>query len=345
MGIQSFTPSSGGLPGLAFINQIVLPTATRIWNQGGAAGTYTVKSAGNNPGYVYFVGAATTGGPMNGVVVVPTDFTSIRVIGQASDLVSLYKISSKTSTAFSTTPTITTYTSTATNISLTSNKTGFVDALVIGGGGGKAQHGGGGGAGGLVILNSFPLSPTSTFDLQVGAAGANYADGGFSLFAGVKALGGAKGNEASSGDGYDGGCGSGGTAGNAGGKSIQGSGTGAVASPILFFSAYGTTASAQGIGHGGGNGQGGSHQGGGGGGAGGSTSNRNGGPGLALDFTGTSVYYCAGGYGGTYNGNGHGTQGTGYFAGGYGMGGGTNDNNTNGTPPTQGAVIVRSYDF
>jgi hypothetical protein len=345
MGIQSFTPSSGGLPGLEFINQIVLETPTRIWNQGGAAGTYTVRSAANNPGYVYFVGSATTGGPMNGIITVPSSFTSIRVVGSTSDLVSLYKVSSKTSTAFTTVPTITTYTSTATGVSLPSNKTGFIDALLVGGGGGRAQHGGGGGGGGLVILNSFPLSPTSTFDVQVGAAGANYADGGFTLFAGVKALGGAKGNEGSNNPGFDGGCGSGGTNGGAGGRSIQGSGTAAVASPILFFSAYGTTASAQGLGNPGGPGQGANHQGGGGGGAGGTTSNRNGGPGLALDFTGTSVYYAAGGYGGTYSNQGHGSQGTGYSPSGFGMGGGTNSNDTNGTLPTQGAVIVRSYDF
>jgi hypothetical protein len=345
MGIQAFTPSSGGLPGLEFINQVVLTTANRTWAQSGAAGTYTIKSASASPGYVYFVGASTVGGPLNGVIVVPASFTSINIIGSASDLVSLYKISSKTTSALSTTATYTTYTSTTTGVSLTTNKTGFIDALVIAGGGGNAQHGAGGGAGGLLLLNSFPLTPGSTFDVQVGAAGSRDQNGGDSIFAGTTAKGGGGGlSDPPSGTGKDGGSGGGGNNSGAGGKSIQGSGVSAVSTPILFYSSFGTTASAGGYGNSGGAGTGADHRGGGGGGAGGQASGRDGGPGLQLSFTGTPVYYAAGGYGGSYPSSGNGSQGTGWSSGGYGMGGCANQTTT-GPAGTQGVVIVRSYNF
>lgn len=343
MGIQSFTPSSGGLPGLEFINQVILTTGTRSWAQGGGAGTYTVRSSSGNPGYVYFIGSSTVGGPLNGVVSVPVSFTSINIIGTSGDLVGLYKVSSKTTTAFSTTPTITTYTSTTTNATLPSNKTGFIDALIVGGGGGNAQHGSGGGAGGLLLLNSFPLTPGSSFNVVVGAGGGYMVQGGDSTFAGTTAKGGGKGSDASSGPGFDGGSGSGGVSSGAPGKSNQGSGVAAISSPILFYSSYGTTATAAGYGNAGGTG-GGSHQGGGGGGAGGAANGRDGGAGLQLDFTGSSVWYASGGYGGTYNNSGHGSAGSGWSSSGYGMGGCTNSN-TPGASATNGVVIVRSYNF
>lgn len=343
MGIQSFTPSSGGVPGQEFINQVVLTTANRTWSQGGGAGTYTMVSASNNPGYVYFIGSSTVGGPLNGIVEVPFNFSSVKIIGSVNDLVSLYKVSTKSTTSLTTIPTITTYTSTQTGISLPSNKTGFIDALLVGGGGGNAQHGSGGGAGGLLILNTFPLKPGANIDVQVGSAGSYMQQGGDTMFAGTTAKGGGKGSDASSGPGYDGGSGSGGINNQPAGKSIQGSGVAAVSSPILFYSSYGTTATAAGYGSAGAT-YGGDHRGGGGGGAGGVANGRDGGPGLQLSFTGTATYYAAGGYGGTYNGQGHGSAGTGWSSSGYGMGGCTNSNNP-GPAPTNGVVIVRSYDF
>ena len=345
MGIQSFTPSSGGLPGLEFINQVLLTTQTRIWAQGGGAGTYTIKSAKGEAGYVYFVGASTVGAPLNGVVEVPVAFTSIRVVGAIGDIASLYKVTVKPTTSFSTSPVITTYTSSVTGATLASNKTGFIDALLVGGGGGKGQHGGGGGAGGLLLLNSFPLTPGSSFNVQVGAAGSNNATGGDSIFAGTRAMGGGGGSSDSSATGKAGGSGGGGVNAGAGGAGIQGSGVNAVANPILFYSSYGSVATAQGYGTNGGAGLGGAHQGGGGGGAAGASTGIDGGPGIQLSFTGSSVYYAAGGYGGRYNAQGHGTAGTGWSSGGYGMGGCTNDNNSNGATQTGGVVIVRSYDF
>jgi hypothetical protein len=271
-------------------------------------------------------------------------FTSINVIGSASDLVSLYKVSSKTTSELTTTPTITTYTTTQTGVSLASNKTGFIDALVIAGGGGPCQHGGGGGAGGLLVLNSFPLAPGSTYDVLVGSNGGTGTNGGDSSFAGTLAKGGAGGNDGSATPGKSGGSGSGGTNGQPGGSSTQGSGTSAVSSPVLFFSAYGTTATAKGFGNLGSTGEGGAHHGGGGGGAGGTSGNRNGGPGLQLNFTGSLVYYAAGGFGGSYPTNGNGSNGAGWSASGYGMGGGSYQS-TIGPAGTSGAVIVRSYNF
>lgn len=358
MGIQGFTASSSGLPGLSFIGQVMLTTGTRDWAQAGGPGTYTIRSSKNEAGYVYFIGATTVGGPLNGVVSVPANFTSIKIIGVAGDLCSLYKVSVKTTTGFSTSATITTYTSSVTGTTLSSNKTGFVDALLIGGGGGRGQHGSGGGAGGVLLLNSFPLDPNKTFDVQVGAyGGSNQGNGGDSIFAATVARGGGGANSNEQGAGKDGGCGSGGVgqSSNLGGKSTQGTGTTALVSPLLFFSAYGGTASAQGYGNAGSPGNGSthtghgsqhSHNGGGGGGAGGAASSRNGGAGVLLNFEGTNKYYSAGGYGGSHSGYGHGSTGTGWnnSAGHYGMGGCSNDNSF-GPDGTAGAVIIRSYNI
>ena len=346
MGIQSFTPSSGGLPGLEFINQVLLTTSTRSWAQGGGAGAYTIRSAKNEAGYVYFVGSTTVGGPLNGVIDVPATFTSIKLIGAVGDLASLYKVTVKPTTSFSTTTTITTYTSTQTGVSLATNKTGFIDALMVGGGGGNAHHGGGGGGGGVLVLNSFPLAPGTAFNVQVGSVGGSNTNGGDTIFAGTKAPGGGGGSSDSTETGKSGGSGGGGVNSGAGGASTQGTGVTAVANPILFYSSYGSVANAQGYGNVGVAGTGTAHRGGGGGGAGGVGSGNNGGAALAYNFTGTLGYYSAGGFGGRYNGAGHGTAGTHWTnaAGHYGMGGSANDNSF-GPVGTNGVVIVRSYDI
>lgn len=358
MGIQSFTASSSGLPGLSFVGQATMTTAFRDWAQAGGPGNYTVKSARGEAGYVYFVGPTTVGGPLNGVVNVPAAFTSIKLIGAAGDLLSLYKVSVKTTTSFSTTAAHTTYTSTVTGQSLATNKTGFIDALLVGGGGGRSHHGGGAGGGGVLIINSFPLDPSKTFDVQVGNRGSDNANGGDTIFAGTKAAGGGGGTSDNQQTGRDGGCGSGGSGqtSNLGGKSTQGTGTAAVSSPILFYSSYGSIATAQGYGHPGNPGNGSNHgghgsnhghNGGGGGGAGGPASTRNGGPGIQLNFDGTgNKYYAAGGFGGTHSSQGHGNAGTGWndSAGHYGMGGCAYDNSY-GPHGTAGVVIVRSYNI
>lgn len=341
MGIQSFTPASGGLPGLEFINQAFLPSPNRVWNQSGGAGTYTIKSAKNEPGYVYFIGSAIVGGPLNGIVEVGAPFTSIKIIGAQGDLVSLYKVSSKSTTSFNTTPNITVLSSSSSSVTIPTNQTGFIDAFLVAGGGGRNQHGGGGGGGGCVLLNAFPLTPGSTSTVTIGARGSDVSNGGDTLFAGVRAVGGGYGAASNSTfDGSNGGCAGGGQNGYAG-KSTQGSGTNAVASPILFFSAYGTTASAQGIGFDSTPPGGSNHRGGGGAGAGGTNSGVNGGPGYLLSWDNTR--YAAGGRGSNHAESNHGSNGTGWSSSGYGMGGESTPGGISGQYGTGGVVIVRSY--
>lgn len=346
MGIQSFTPSGGGgKPGQEFINQVIMDSPTRTWAQGGAAGNY-VLSATNN-GYVYFIGGSTVGGALNSIINVPFAFTSIRIIGITKDLVSLYKVASKSTTGFSTTPTYTRVTSTQ-NLAIASNKSGIIDALIVAGGGGKSQHGGGAGAGGLIIINTFPLNPGDTYSFTVGAGGANNSPGGASIFAGIKANGGAQGNDGGT-PGATGGSGAGGgSVSLARGESTQGSGANASSAPFLFFSGYGQFATAQGYGHPGASGQGStSHDGGGGGGAGGPASGKNGGPGLALTEwdSGVTTHYAAGGFGSRHNNSTDGSPGTGWSSSGYGMGGNTHHGGFSGGNSTGGIVILRSFDI
>lgn len=356
MGIQSFTPTSGGLPGQSYIGQIYMSSAIVQWSQVGGPGYYTVKSAQNQPGYIYFVGTSTVGAPMNGIAYVPDGFTSLKIVGSESDLCSLFKVSVKSVTTISSTPTITTYATSQTGVTLSSNKTGFIDALLVGGGGFGGQHGGGGGGGGIVLLNSFPLSPTSPFDVTIGAGATGGANGGDTIFAGVRARGGGSHTNGSNANGTDGGCGSGGVSHSngafSGGASTQGNGTAAMASPLLFFSAYGTSATALGVGHAGGSVTGSQqHCGSGGGGGGGigasstgSTTSTNpgaGGPGYLLSWNNT--YYAAGGGGSNHNRQINGTGGTGWSSSGYGMGG--NSGHSSNGAGTSGCVVVRSYDL
>lgn len=359
MGIQSFTPSSGGLPGQSFIGQVFMSTSIVEWNQAGGPGFYTIKSAQSQPGYVYFIGSVTVGAPLNGIANVPNGFTSIRIVGSQADLCSLFKVSVKSTTSISSTPTVTTYTATQTGVTLPSNKTGFIDALLVAGGGFGGHHGGGGGAGGVVLLNSFPLTPGVPFDVSVGAAAAAPStNGGDTIFAGVRARGGGSHANGSNANGTDGGCGSGGVShsGNSfnGGLSTQGNGTAALASPLLFFSAYGTSATALGIGFAGGGVTGSQqHCGSGGGGAGGignpstgsstSTNPGSGGPGYLLSWNNT--YYAAGGGGSNHARQINGTGGTGWSSGGFGMGGNSQHGQNAGGGGTNGCVVVRSYDL
>ena len=368
MGIQSFVPSSGGLPGQSFIGQIYMSTSVQNWNQSGAAGFYTVKSTAGQPGYVYFVGSITTGGPLNTIIQVPGSFSSVKVIGSTADLCVLYQVSTKTSTAISTTPTITSYTASGT-YSLASNKTGFIDAFLVGGGGGASHHSAGAGGGGAVLLSTFPLTPGVSFSLTVGAGGSKNSNGGDTIFANIRAKGGGGNQGDSSQPGYSGGCGGGGSSNNGsgynGGSSTQASGADAIATPLsslgvlavtqALTNTYGTSAAAAGYGNAGGHGTGSSnHCGAGGGGLTGVGTNSyngstdtypgNGGPGYLLSWNNT--HYGAGGSGSNHAKNRYGTNGTGWSASGYGMGGWSHPQSSQSQESgTQGIVIVRSYDI
>ena len=356
MGIQGFTPSSGGLPGKSFIGNIYMTTGVQNWNQSGGPGYYTVISQGNNAGYVYFIGATTIGAPLNGVadLSATAGFTSIKIIGAPADSCTLYKVAVKATTSISTTATLTSYTSTTIGTTLTSNKTGFVDAYLVGGGGGGTggHYSAGAGGGGSVLLQSFPLTPGVAFDVTIGAAGAignNTNNGGNTTFAGVRALGGGYGAHHHGNNGGSGGCGGGASyhasENPSAGKSIQGTGGGALSTPLLFLSSFGNSASAQGFGFDGAGiavNSGSIHRGYGGGGAGGAASGLNGGPGYLLSWNNT--HYGSGGRGGNHSPTSDGSNGTGWGGPGSGAynGGGAQ---SAGVIGIAGAVVIRSYDL
>jgi hypothetical protein len=352
MGIQSFTPSSGGLPGKSFIGNAFMTTGLRSWAQGGGPGYYSVVSSKGGAGYVYFIGASTVGAPLNGVADLTggSGFTSIKIIGDAGDVMTLYKVAVKDTTGFSSTLNTTTITSTGT-ISIPTNQTGFIDAFLMGGGGGggHGHHGGGGGGGGALILQSFPLTPGVSSSATVGAAGAQgqNVNGGDTLFAGMRAKGGGFGRTSHTANGGDGGCGGGGSVHNgscAGGASTQGTGVSALAAPLLFLSSYGTTATAEGFGTvgSGGSYSSGHHGGFGGGGAGAAASGHNGGSGYLLSWN--STYYGAGGRGARHAGNGSGyVNGTGWGNPGSGAASNANPDSSSGDIGTAGVIIIRSY--
>jgi hypothetical protein len=354
MGIQGFTASASGVPGKQYIAQTYLSTQYRQWSQGSGPGYYTVISSGGNAGYAYFNSSgATVGAPINGVADVTggSGFTSITIVGQVGDVVSLYKVSGlKSTSSLSSTMNTTTYSSTQTGVTLSTNKTGFVDAFLIGGGGGGSHghYGSGGGGGGVVLLQSWPLDPVRTFNVTVGAPGATRGNfnGGNTVFAGARALGGGYGAQNHSQPGGNGGCGGGGghhNGSSAGaGKAIQGTGTQGLDIPVVFPSGYGNTAALVGFGNDGGQFTGSNtHAGSGGGGAGGAASGMDGGPGYTLSWNGTQ--YGAGGSGVRHSNEGHGSNGAGWGNAGSGAHSQTPNTNNAQTQGTAGVVIVRSY--
>lgn len=356
MGITSLPSSGGGgIPGKEFIAQVYMTTAYRTWAQGGGAGYYTVVSSGGNSGYAYFNGSAVVGAPLNGVADVTggSGFTSITLVGVVGDVVSLYKVSGvKSTTGLSSTSTLTTYSSTQTGITLASNKTGFVDAFLVGGGGGGSHghFGSGGGGGGVVLLTTWPLDPTKTFNVTVGGPGAvrSLSNGGNTIFAGAKALGGGYGSVNHSVAGGNGGCGGGGGHHNGtsagAGKSIQGTGTQALDIPVIFPSGYGNAAALVGLGFDGGQFTGSStHAGSGGGGAGGPGSGQNGGPAYTLSWN--NGHYGAGGSGVRHSNPDHGSNGAHWGSPGSGAYSQDPHNNNSQTQGTAGVVIIRSYNL
>jgi|694.fasta_scaffold34478_5 hypothetical protein len=354
MGIQGFTASSSGLPGKQYISQTYLTTQYRSWTQAGGPGYYTLVSNGENAGYAYFNSSgATVGAPLNGVADVTggSGFTSITIVGKVGDVVSLYKVTGiKSTSGLSATMNTTTYNSSQSNITLSTNKTGFIDAFLVGGGGGGGgQHyGSGGGGGGVVLLQSWPLDPIASFNVTIGSHGTvdSNSNGGDTKFGGAVAKGGGFGGRNHNSSGGDGGCGGGagshGTAAATPGKSIQGTGTAGLEIPAIFPSAFGNTAALTGFGNSGGvQSANSNHNGGGGGGAGGAGSTHNGGPGYLLSWNNT--YYAAGGSGVRHSSDGTFSNGTGW--GNAGSGSYSNSQNHGATAGTAGAVIVRSFNL
>lgn len=354
MGIQSFKPSSGGgVPGMSYIASIFMETFARSWAQGGTSGYYMMSSANNSTGYVYFIGSTTTGGPLGKTLLVNHSFTSIEIVANKDDLVSLYKAAAKTTTAlanpgskyvdwlYNAKYTSYIYKSAATNTSspwiLPKSALPLIDVNVIAGGGGAHHHGGGGGGGGVVSLSYYPVS-NSSVSWTIGAGGAYNSNGGNTVLDGtITAIGGAFG-PAPKNDGQPGGNGSGAASnGSAGGNKVGGSPTQTtptVASPTV----------AAGYGFRGGNiNQSSQHAGAGGGGAGGAASDQPansqgvGGPGhlSQIDY----MFYGAGGGGANHDLKINGTSGQG--AGNFGQGG--NSNHDGQTPGIQGGIVLRYY--
>ena len=356
MGIQAFVPSGGGgTPGFDYIASIRMETYNRTWAQAGAAGNYILTSNNFNSGYVYFVGATTTGSPLGKVVNVSHSFTSINVIAPTGDFMSLYKAAVKSTTvfanpfaAFSSFPSTI---SSSGNFVLPTSALPLVDAMIVGAGGSGGGHhaGGGGGGGGIVKLTGYQAVGTTS--ITIGTAGGHDNthgyNGGATYFGNVYAIGGSGGSGGGRWTGTDQGANGGGANGHSRTAASDGIVTGGAyySKASAGFGTQSGTSSYVG-GHAGG-GLGGNHAGGGGGGgsavgvSGSGSSPGGGGAGHVSSITGSNVTYSYGGGGGSHSpNNGHGDTPGGYGGGGHGAHNGPANNASGGS---QGVVVVRYY--
>jgi len=172
MGIQSFTPTSGGLSGQTFIDQVYLTYKVRRWNRAGSPGFYRATSALGKDGFVYFLqnNGTLVQAPLNGIANVTLPFTEIRILATQYDMISLYKVSAKGTDSLTLTPNYTKITSSG-NYAFPTNSIGFADAWLIGGGGLAYHHSGGAGGGGITEVTSAPLPVGATVAITIGAVG------------------------------------------------------------------------------------------------------------------------------------------------------------------------------
>lgn len=346
----------GGQANMTFVASVHMVTYNRTWAQGGTPGYYGMFSANQENGYIYFVGATTTGGPLNRLINVTHDFTSINIIAPQNDMCSLYKAKVKSTTEFlnpfNAFASFGSPITSSGNFVLPNNALPLVNCLVVGAGAGGGRHGGGGGGGGNVVkLTAFQAVGTTGVTIG-GTTGYNsQSNAGSTYFGNVYALGGGFGashNGTGGTNGNGGGGGGHGSAGNGGSGIVQvaATGLGNSGSPQLLGGNNGARGS-------------GGEPGGGGAGAGGSASanisthSRAGGPGHVSDISGASQHYSSGGGAGSHGTTPGNHGGTGWQRGYYGMGGhgGSGDNggydpgstNSQGTEGGQGIVIVRYY--
>jgi len=343
MGIQAFVPSSGGgTPGFDYIASIRMNTYNRSWPQPGASGNYVVTTNTGNPGYAYFVGATTTGTPLNKVINVTHSFTRIDIVAPSGDYVSLHKVAVKTTTeflnpfaAFASFPSII---SSSGNFVLPTSALPLVSALVVGGGGGGGDNHAGGGAGGGGIIKLTGYQAVGTTAVTIGGGGGTNSNGGTTYFGNVFALGGGMGAPGN----WSGTPTSGANGGGGGGYRYNSAGGGHISLTPGIGTQTGTATT-----HGGHNGaNGGFHTGSnswhnaasGGGGAGGAGTSTDG-----YSPGGANYIYGAGGPGGSHSPDrglgSHSVHGN-YGNGGHGAHNG-NYGNTGGQG--QGVVIVRYY--
>jgi len=361
MGIQSFTPSGGGgTPGFDYIASVNMVTYNRTWTQAGAAGKYVLDSYNKNSGFAYFVGSGvTTGIPLGYVADVTHAWTSINIVAPQNDYISLFKAAVKTTTVFNNAldafASFPSTISSSGNFVLPNNALPLINVMIIGGGGGGSPHCGGGAGGGIVKLTAYQAVGTTA--VTVGAANRTEttgAGGGTSYFGNVYALGGSNGSTnhtTPTGNFANGGgvglIGSTTTAALAGGVGITQTssiGLGIKGSPT-YNGGFGGGAMSGGFAL--------QHGGTGGGGAGGnggaranaSTTTANGGAGHISDFTGTSLYYGAGGRGSHHQSPASDSSqySHGVNDGGFGQGRGGTSGGTPSPESQNGAVLVRYY--
>jgi hypothetical protein len=179
--------------------------------------------------------------------------------------------------------------------------------LVGGGGGGGYAIGGGGGGGGVIDMPAVSISPGNAYAMIVGAGGAQNTTGSSSTAFGATAAGGGGSAPYSTGQGKNGGSGGGSSGTDTGQMNYGGQATGSSLgsnSGTIYGNPGGSTPFLRTAGPTGAAG---------GGGAGGRALDRNsnsvatfkgqfgnGGPGIASDITGTTLYYGGGGGGGAY---------------------------------------------
>jgi len=346
----------GGQANMTFVASIHMNTYNRSWAQAGTPGYYAMYSTNQENGYAYFVGATTTGVPLNRLANISHAFTRIDVVAPVNDMISLYKAKVKATTVFNNAldgfASFPSVISSSGNFVLPNNALPLVNVMLVGGGGGSnGEHhgGGGGGGGGVVKLTAYQAVGTTS--VTIGSQVNGQVTGNPTYFGNVYALGGGHGTHHGQ---------SGGTGANGGGKgshNTSGSpGSGIVQTASTGLGTTGTPAYFGG--HAGGGNTGGSSynlRGGGGGGAGGpgqdgsTGSGGNGGLAHNSDITGTNLSYAGGGRGaGHHNGSGS-EQHTAGFSG-YGFGGraGGHSHNSGGGSDSpyradQGVVVVRYY--
>ncbi len=363
----------GGQANMTYVASVHMETYNRTWAQGGTPGYYGMYSTNQENGYVYYVGATTTGGPLNRLINVNHSFTSINIIAPQNDMLSLYKAKVKATTLFNNPfaafPSFPSQITSSGNFVLPNNALPLVNVMLVGGGGASGAghgdgHGGGGGGGGGGVVKLTAYQAVGTTAITIGTGGprpqqysSNSHQGGpgnRTYFGNVYAIGGGGGggwsnrtgggtqNSYGGANGGGGGAGSGGGAGGIGTTQDASNGLGTAGSP-QYIGGYnggnghdGNSHHSRGAGGGGagGNGSNGSHGNGGG--------NGNMGPGHVSDISGSNVTYSNGGAGDSPN------HGAGHHAGGYGSGGTGSDNghpgsSVHGTAGAQGLVVVRYY--
>jgi len=351
----------GGQANMTYVASVHMETYNRTWAQGGTPGYYAMYSTNQENGYVYFVGATTTGAPLNRLVNVTHAFTSINIIAPQNDMLSLYKGKVKSTTeflnpfaAFSSFPSVITSSG---NFVLPNNALPLVNVLVCGAGGGAGRghtsHGGGGGGAGGGVVKLTAYQAVGTTSVTIGGGGGTRGNGGRTYFGNVYALGGGYGGDhnGDSADYYRGE----GVANYGGNGGYNGSGHAHVA-PASQTASTGLGNSGAPVWHGGfhgGKGPGnsnGHNRGGGGGGAGGNglnggyDSGGDGGLGHISDISGSNITYGPGGQshgahgsGGTSGWDRSGLSPVGH--GGHSTGGTNNDSSGTGS----GRVVVRYY--